>query len=83
MQKMTLFGVGFSVNKAAMLNSGDVSFATVLKSGHHFLKDFQTMTKDEKETLLTHCGTIQLAIQLLIIELNATRPTAHNSPETL
>jgi hypothetical protein len=30
------------------------------------------MTRDEKESLLTHCATIQLAVQLLIIELNET-----------
>jgi hypothetical protein len=40
------------------------------------------MTKDEKETLLTHCGTIQLAIQLLIIELNAISLTTSDSPKT-
>ncbi len=39
------------------------------------------MTKDEKEALLTHCGTIQLLTQLLIIEINATSLTTTDSPQ--
>ena len=39
------------------------------------------MTKDEKEALLTHCGTIQLAAQLLIIELNGISASPSDSSQ--